>query len=301
MDARRTKINHGQRSADLAQVHGTPVLPRNRASRSGGRPYHDQIAHRRDSLALQMPYPDDNRLNPQILAGHTFPIRGLSGGTSDIIKLAENLNTRDSGTSRGGRYQGDLAESSRTAQHFRSEREVRGVADLAPTDNLRRLPCGGNYGGYQQGFATELPMVTPPPHGPRQRIMIVQTRYSSANRQSDWIQQPSIEFGWLKLSDAANPNYTGIPALHDQAFNHEGVGGAILCRLHFRGNEIGRSKIMTVNQKSTPEPTTKKKLASEVAKLVERCIEGIRVGAIFQPRLSFPDTGSVRRNQGITT
>ena len=61
-------------------------------------------------------------------------------------------------------------------------------------------------------------------------------------------------------------------------------------------------QIMTVNQKSTPEPTTKKKLASEVAKLVERCIEGIRVSAVFQPRLSFPDAGSViRRNQGITT
>lgn len=276
MDARRISINHGRRPTSLAQVDNTQALPRNCASRSSGRPHQDQIAHGRDSMALHVPYPDDNRLNPQILTDHTFPMRGRSGGRSDIIKLAETLDTHNSGASRGGQYQGGLAESSRMAQHSRSEREARGVADLAPKKTLRMRPPGRNYGGHQQGFATQLPMVSPPLLGSVQRIKIVQTRYSSANRQGDWIQQPSIEFGWFKLSDAANPNYTGIPALHDQAFNHEGVGGAILCRLNFCGNEIGRSKIMTTNQRSTPEPTTKKKLASEVAKLVERCIGGIK-------------------------
>ena len=62
--------------------------------------------------------------------------------------------------------------------------------------------------------------------------MMLQTPYRSAVRQSDWIQQPPIEFGWLHLTDAENPlNHTGIPGLNEKVFNH---GGSILCRLNVR-------------------------------------------------------------------
>jgi len=78
------------------------------------------------------------------------------------------------------------------------------------------------------------------------------------------------------LTDAADPKYIGTPDQNDRVLNYGGVGGAVSCRLNFSGREIAKSKISTTNYKDVPEPITKKKLASEVAKLVERHIETIR-------------------------
>lgn len=62
--------------------------------------------------------------------------------------------------------------------------------------------------------------------------MVAQTTYSSVTRQRDWTRQPQIQFGWLRLTDAENPEYMGMPGHGDRVFDYEGVGGSILCRLN---------------------------------------------------------------------
>ena len=119
------------------------------------------------------------------MADHAFPMRGRSGGTPDIIKLAEHLNAHDSGTSRGERCQGDLAESFRhiaTVQHLRSGRRAREVANLAPAETPRRRPRGGSSGGYQQGFATQV----------GSRIQILGLGLNLGSYSSRWLLIPLI-------------------------------------------------------------------------------------------------------------
>jgi hypothetical protein len=64
--------------------------------------------------------------------------------------------------------------------------------------------------------------------------MIIQTPYTSGVRQDDWIRQPPIDFRWLHLTDAENPEHTGIPGHNDKVFDYEDVGSSILCRLNVR-------------------------------------------------------------------
>lgn len=55
-----------------------------------------------------------------------------------------------------------------------------------------------------------------------------------------------------------------------------------------------KCQITTANHRSIPEPITKGKLALEVAKLVKRCIEVIKVSVVFYFHLLFFDIQFVR-------
>ena len=43
-----------------------------------------------------------------------------------------------------------------------------------------------------------------------------------------------IEFGGIRLTDAANMAYPGLQGSDDEVFNYDGVGSAIVCRLAVR-------------------------------------------------------------------
>lgn len=66
------------------------------------------------------------------------------------------------------------------------------------------------------------------------RAQILQAPYECPTRQANWICQPSIEFGYVKLTDAEDPGYIDIPGHNDNVLDYEGVGSSILCRLKVR-------------------------------------------------------------------
>jgi len=69
---------------------------------------------------------------------------------------------------------------------------------------------------------------------PTDLIMVPQTRYECPTRQDGWESVAPIEFGGIKLTDAANKAYRGLHDYDDHAFNYEGVGRSISCRLNVR-------------------------------------------------------------------
>ena len=75
-------------------------------------------------------------------------------------------------------------------------------------------------------------MVTAVPYGSSHYTVIQQTLYECRARQDGWIRQPPIEFGWIKLTHAANPKYLDTPGHDDKVLKYEGVGSSITCRLN---------------------------------------------------------------------
>jgi len=161
-------------------------------------------------------------------------------------------------------------------QHRRSTGEAKRTTGSGGAALTPRRTRGREPGGSRDGFTAVKPPVVPAvTHGSTHVALIPQIQYTCI-RQDGWIKQPPIKFGGVKLTDAADPGYLGIRNCDDKVLNYEGVGSSISCRLNFPGKKIGSLKILTTNHKNIREPITKKKLASEVAKLVKRRIEMIR-------------------------
>ena len=59
------------------------------------------------------------------------------------------------------------------------------------------------------------------------------------------------------------------------------------------------SQITTTNHRNIPGPITKGKLASEVAKLVKRSIEAIKVGVVFYFHITIFDVQFVRPKTAV--
>ena len=70
--------------------------------------------------------------------------------------------------------------------------------------------------------------------GPTQRVMIPQTKYKCAIKQDEWEKSESIEFGGIKLIDAADPAYLALPGSGEKVLDYNGVGSTIFCRLNVR-------------------------------------------------------------------
>ena len=68
--------------------------------------------------------------------------------------------------------------------------------------------------------------------GPTQFIKVPQTQYKCTPKQYDWEEGEPIEFGGIKLIDAANPAYLGLHGRNEKVLNYEGVGSSISCRLN---------------------------------------------------------------------
>ena len=62
--------------------------------------------------------------------------------------------------------------------------------------------------------------------------IIPQTQYRCTTRQRGWVPQPPIEFGGVRLTDAASPRYPDIPSQDDEVFSCEDLGSSISCLLN---------------------------------------------------------------------
>ena len=71
-------------------------------------------------------------------------------------------------------------------------------------------------------------------HDSRRVLLIPQTLYKCANLQDGWVKQAPIEFGRIKLIDAADQRYIGVHGYADKVLDYEGIGSSILCRLSVR-------------------------------------------------------------------
>lgn len=216
--------------------------------------------------------------NRYTVTDHAPLPRGRSGGTSNTRVVLPGDPTLYSLGIRYVRDQEFFSESpyhSTRVQRPRSGRRAKEDMNFAKAEPSRRHARGNNTSGHQPS-TTLLPMIPSLPRGPEGFKMVVQTQYSSATRQDDWTRQSPIEFGWLRLTNAENPKYMGIPGHGDRVFDYQGIGGSILCRLNFSGQEIGRLRVSTTNHRTIRESITKKKLALEVAKFVKRYIETIK-------------------------
>ena len=76
-----------------------------------------------------------------------------------------------------------------------------------------------------------IPTVT---FGPTRLILVPQTPYKCPTAQESWTNEGPIEFGGIKLTDAANLDYLGLHGRDDKVLDYEGVRGTILCRLIVR-------------------------------------------------------------------
>ena len=70
--------------------------------------------------------------------------------------------------------------------------------------------------------------------GPTSLLLVPQTRYKCPNTQERWSECAPIEFGSVRLTDAANEAYPGLQGANDKVLDYKGVGSAITCRLTVR-------------------------------------------------------------------
>lgn len=70
--------------------------------------------------------------------------------------------------------------------------------------------------------------------GPTRRIMVPQRWYSCPTKQESWEEEAHIEFGGMKLTDAANRTYLDLDGHDDEVLNYRGVGSSISCRVNVR-------------------------------------------------------------------
>lgn len=69
--------------------------------------------------------------------------------------------------------------------------------------------------------------------GPTRFVTVPQTQYKCPTKQDDW-EETSIEFGSIKLTDAANGTYPGHDGHDDKVLKYSGAGSSILCRVNVR-------------------------------------------------------------------
>ena len=69
---------------------------------------------------------------------------------------------------------------------------------------------------------------------PTHFIKVPQEKYRCATDQGDWEEAAPIDFGGIKLTDAANKSYHGLHGHDDEVLDYNGVGSTILCRLTVR-------------------------------------------------------------------
>ena len=67
---------------------------------------------------------------------------------------------------------------------------------------------------------SQLPVTPVVAHSPVHLKVLPRTPYKSTTRQDDWVRQTSIEFGFAKLSDAADPRYLGVLGHDDRVLNY---------------------------------------------------------------------------------
>ena len=70
--------------------------------------------------------------------------------------------------------------------------------------------------------------------GPTRLVEIPQTWYKCITKQDKWKGEP-IEFGSIKLIDAADSANLVLHNSDEKVLNYDGVGTTILCRLGMRG------------------------------------------------------------------
>ncbi|KAF9649189.1 hypothetical protein BDM02DRAFT_1945988 [Thelephora ganbajun] len=112
-------------------------------------------------------------------------------------------------------------------------------------------------------------------------LMVEQIMYESENPQKDWKHLPPITFTvkgreGINLVDAMNPYFSDLDGRDDPMFVDENTGTSVSCRMKFVGHEVCGKKpgqIPTKNYKEARSPTTKKKLAHDVAKLINGYLE----------------------------
>ncbi|KAF9644561.1 hypothetical protein BDM02DRAFT_3190509 [Thelephora ganbajun] len=112
-------------------------------------------------------------------------------------------------------------------------------------------------------------------------LMVEQIMYESENTQKDWKPLPPIPFTvkgreGINLVDAMNEYFGDLDERDDLMFVDENTGTSVSCRPKFVGHEVCDKKpgqIPTKNYKKTRSPITKKKLAHDVAKLINVYLE----------------------------
>ena len=70
--------------------------------------------------------------------------------------------------------------------------------------------------------------------GPTRLIKVPQPWYRCPTKQDGWENGVPIEFGGIKLTDAADPAYLGLRGHADTVLNYEGVGSTVSCRVNVR-------------------------------------------------------------------
>ena len=82
--------------------------------------------------------------------------------------------------------------------------------------------------------SSQLPVFPATTRNSTRAELIAQTLYECSTKQDGWVKLAPINFGGVKLTDAADPGYLGIHGYDEKVLNYEGVGSSISCRLMVR-------------------------------------------------------------------
>ena len=206
--------------------------------------------HNTDAEAI--PYDEQQR------SSRTLAHIGPNGRTTDGFGYAEppNIHSLDTGGVGDSGHPAGLPRDLRSERTPSNSTKVRrsrsgkkpkqavGPDDAAPARKRtsRRKPGGLRDSMTQVRFREMVRVAgagSEPPQPPEiptftfgstQFKMILQIPYRCPTRQSGWVRRAPIEFGWIKLTDAADPRYLG----DDKVLNYQGVGSSISCRLNVR-------------------------------------------------------------------
>ena len=159
------------------------------------------------------------------------------GNEAHLEAVPPNLpSVRTPSQHMGAEPSGSTAEASETANHARntpgSERKPRRKRKEFKAF-LATVGLPAEIGNLEFNQILQL-SANSSGRGPTRPELVPQTWYSPPNRQEDWNECAPIEFGGIKLTDAANEVYEGLQGARDKVFNYEGVGSAITCRLAVR-------------------------------------------------------------------
>lgn len=161
----------------------------------------------------------------------------------------------------GAQYRGRVGRPRKTAN------PVKGTPSSKATHKIKRREF--------QAFLAQFAANSAGTRGPTRLVPVPQTRYKCPQKQ-DWEYTAPVEFGNLKLTDAADQAYPHLQGRDEKVLNYRGAGSSVTCRLSFSGRVIGTSKILTTDNKQPRDFITKKKLAFEVSKFVWEHIEIIQ-------------------------
>lgn len=89
-------------------------------------------------------------------------------------------------------------------------------------------------GRIEKKKLSQFPGTSAVTHSSTRLIPVPQTRYNPTAKQDDWEEVAPIEFGSIKLTDAANRTWTGPHGYDSKVLNYNGVGTTISCRMSVR-------------------------------------------------------------------